>query len=294
MLRSPSRSATVRGDCPSTLKANVETRLSMLLTPYIVQLRLSVREPQVRSVELVRRADQDVGPRGCDVDWAVRPVVDGVDPRDGAGLVRELGHAGHVHERADRVRGPREGDNAGAVGQLRGEILEVERRVITDVREANDQAEVVRELQPRRDVPVVIEPRHDDLVSLAPFTGGRPGKGEVERRHVGAEDHLVRRAADEGCGRESRVGDEPLRTPARLVGAADVRVRLAQVGRDRVDYLVRNLCAARAVEEGEIALEGRKACPSGTDVERDYAHGPTLATDRIAPCVWAPSVQPFL
>ena len=220
--------------------------------------------------------------------------MDGVDPRDGAGLVRELGHAGHVHERADRVRGPREGDNAGAVGQLRGEILEVERRVITDVREANDQAEVVRELQPRRDVPVVIEPRHDDLVSLAPFTGGRPGKGEVERRHVGAEDHLVRRAAEEGCGRESRVGDEPLRTPARLVGATDVRVRLAQVGRDRVDHLVGNLCAARPVEEGELVLEGREACSNRGDVERDGAHRPTLAMGRIRPCVWAASVQPSL
>ena len=256
---------------------------NLVRPPALQQLRLPVREPQVRPVELVRRADQDVDARRRDVDRAVRPVMDGIDPGERPRLVRELGHAGHVHERADRVRGPREGDNASAVGQLGGEVFEVERRVLTDVGEADDQAQVVRKLQPRRDVPVVIELGDEDLVAGAPTASRSACEREVERRHVRAEDRLVRRAAEELRRGEPRLRDQRLRPAARVVGPADVRVRLAQVGRDRVDYLVRNLCAARAVEEGEIALEGRKACPSGTDVERDCAHGPTLATSRIAP-----------
>ena len=147
------------------------------------------------------------------------------------------------------------------------------------------------DLEPRRDVPVVVEPCHDDLVSFTPLTRDGPGEREVERGHVGAEDHLVRRAAEEGSGGQPRVGDEPLGAPAGLVRAADVRVRLAQVGRDRVDHFVGDLRAAGAVEEGEVTLEGREAGPSGDDIEREHAHGATLAIGRIDPCFRPAGVQ---
>ena len=70
----------------------------------------------------------DVAVPRDDVDRAVRPVVDGVDPGERAGLVRELDDARGCRERADRVRGGREGDDARALGRaLRGEVVEVER-----------------------------------------------------------------------------------------------------------------------------------------------------------------------
>jgi hypothetical protein len=40
----------------------------------------------VRTAELVRRAEQDVAAQALDVDRVVRGVVDGVDPRERAGL----------------------------------------------------------------------------------------------------------------------------------------------------------------------------------------------------------------
>ena len=77
----------------------------------------------------------------------------------------ELDDALRVRRRAERVRGEREGDDAGAVRQLPLEVVEVERRVLVDLDEADAEVEVVRELEPRRDVAVVVETRDEDLVA---------------------------------------------------------------------------------------------------------------------------------
>ena len=60
-----------------------------------------------------------------------------------------------------------------ALGELALEVAEVERRVLVDVDEAHLEALVVRELEPGRHVRVVVEPRDDDLVSLAATRGPR-------------------------------------------------------------------------------------------------------------------------
>ena len=124
-------------------------RANLVRPPASEKRRFRVCEAQVRAVELVGRADQDVGSGRSNVDRSVGRVVDGVDPGERADFVRELGHPGHVYEGADRIRRPGKGDDARPVAELRGEVVEVERRVLTDVREADDQAQVVCQLQPR-------------------------------------------------------------------------------------------------------------------------------------------------
>jgi hypothetical protein len=69
----------------------------------------------VRAAELVRRAEHDVGVDGAHVDRLVRGVVDRVDPRQRADRMRQLADPPGVGDRADRVRGPRERDDPGAV-----------------------------------------------------------------------------------------------------------------------------------------------------------------------------------
>ena len=150
--------------------------------------------PEMRPVELVRRADEDVDARRRHVDRPVRRVVDGVDPGERAHLMRELGDARDVDQRPDRVRGPREGDHARALRKQRGRGGRG--RAVhssSDLGEPDFEAEVVRELEPGRDVPVVVEPRHDDLVAARELPADRAREREVERRHVGAEDDLLRR-----------------------------------------------------------------------------------------------------
>jgi hypothetical protein len=73
---------------------------------------------EVRAAELVRRANQHVGPDGANVDRLVRRVVDGVYPGERAGFVRKLAHAAGVGDRADRVRRPGERDHLGARPEL--------------------------------------------------------------------------------------------------------------------------------------------------------------------------------
>ena len=135
--------------------------------------RRAERDAEVRPEELVRRADQHVDAELRDVDRAVRAVVHGVGPRERACLVREVGDPADVGERPDRVRGDRERDDARPVGELRGEVVEVERRVFVDVDEADGQVEVVGELEPGRDVRVVVELRAEDLVA-GPEARARP------------------------------------------------------------------------------------------------------------------------
>ena len=163
------------------------------------QLAARVREPEVRPEELVRRAEQHVHPRRGHVDRPVRGVVDGVDPGERSDLMREVGDAGGVDERPDSVRRPREGDDPRPLREQGGEVVEIQRRVVPDLREHHAHAEVALELEPGRDVAVVVEPRHDYLVAGGELPADRPRKGEVEGGHVRAEDDLLRSAAEEGA-----------------------------------------------------------------------------------------------
>ena len=85
-----------------------------------------------------------------------------------------------------------------------------------DFYEAHMNAEVVRELQPRRDVAVVVEARDEDLVAGRERPSERTREREVERRHVLAEDRLPGLAAEEpGRGRVRQLDE--------LVAAAALR-----------------------------------------------------------------------
>ena len=118
--------------------------------------------------------------------------------------------------------------------------------------------------------------RHDDLVTRLEGRPDRSAEMERERRHVRAELDLVRRGGTEQVGYRGvglvghRVGP-----PARGERTAGVRVRVAEVARDRVDHPLRDLGAARPVEEdGRPAVvltgEGRELRPDSVDIEREH------------------------
>ena len=178
----------------------------------------------MRPVELVRRAEQHVDVPGADVDRAVRAVVDGVGPGERAGAVGELDDPPHVGRGADRVGRDREGDDARPRAQLRGEVVVVEREVVGDVDVLDDDAEIVLQREPRRDVPVVVEPRHEHLVARLELAGEGPGEQEVERRHALAERDLLAGAAEERTRLLVSEVDERRRPARRLVRRADVGV----------------------------------------------------------------------
>ncbi len=72
----------------------------------LLEERLAAPEDaDVRAVELVGGAGEEVGAERGDVDEGVRGVVDGVHEHERAGGVGEIGGAPHVVDRAERVRG---------------------------------------------------------------------------------------------------------------------------------------------------------------------------------------------
>ena len=77
------------------------------------------------------------------------------------------------------------------------QIVVVERHVVGHLDEADDDAEVVLQLQPRRHVRVVVELRHEHLVAGSERPRERPREEEVEPRHARPERDLLVAAAEE-------------------------------------------------------------------------------------------------
>ena len=118
-------------------------------------------------------------------------------------------------------------DHPRAFGQLPREVVEVEGRVLVDLDELDAEAVVAGELEPRRDVAVVVEARDEDLVVRVERSPERAGQGEVERRHVLAEGRLAGLAAEEARGGRVRVLDQVVAAAAGGERSAEIRVRLA-------------------------------------------------------------------
>ena len=177
-----------------------------------------------------------------------------------------------VRRRADGVRRHGEGHDAGSVAQLGLEAAEVEGEVVVDVDESHDDPEVALEVQPRRDVRVVVEPRDQHLVVAAELPAESAGEQEVERGHALAERDLPGVAAEERARLLVREVDERTRATRGLVRRAHVRVVVPEVVGDRVDHAVRALRPAGPVEEREGSLERGVASPDGGDVEQRRTH----------------------
>ena len=109
----------------------------------------------------------------------------------------ELDDAAGVRSRADRVGRERERDDARAIRQLALEVGVVDFQIVGQSCDADGDVHVMRDLEPRRDVGVVVERRVDDLVARAQGPRERAAEEEVERGHALPERGLVRRAAEE-------------------------------------------------------------------------------------------------
>ena len=231
----------------------VRGRTHLVRPPRCEQVLLAERHPHVRPVELVRRAEEDVDVPGGDVDRPVRAVVNGVGPRERPGTVGEVDDPPDVGCGADRVGGDREGDDARPVVELRGQAVVVEREVVVHVDPPDDDAEVLLQREPGRHVPVVVELRHEHLVTRLQLACERAREEEVERGHALAECHLVARAAEERTGLLVGEVDERRAAARRLEGAADVRVVVAEVRRR----------SRRSPRRGTACRRGRRRTRAG-------------------------------
>ena len=247
----------------------VRGRAHLVRPPGAQELLAAVGEPEMRAEELVRRAEEDVDAearrrRSARAARSAPRRPTRARPASCASSTMRAA-SGIVPSAFD---GEREGDDPGALGQLSLEVVEVERRVLVDLDEVDPEIEVVRELEPRRDVPVVVEARDEDLVAGRERPPERAREREVERRHVLAEDRLLGPAAEEARGSRVRLLDELVAAAAGVERAAEIRVRLAQVGGDGIDHGLRALRPAGPVEERDTGGERRESRPDRLEVQR--------------------------
>ena len=200
--------------------------------------------------------------------------VDGVDVRERPRLVRPADQLRDRVDRPDRVRRPAEGDEPRPLVEDRVEALEVQGDVVgADVDRAQLEAAVGGHAPPGSHVRLVVERGHDDPVAGLERRRERPGDMHRQRRHVRAELDLLRVGGVDEV-REGRVGvgDQRVAAARGQELAAVVGVRRAVVLDDRVDHRLRDLRAARAVEQRDrdavlLDREGREPGAQRLDVE---------------------------
>ncbi len=228
----------------------------------------------VRAEELVGRAGVEVGAGGGEVHRRVRGQVHPVDVQQGAGLVHGVGDPRQVWPGPEDVGGAGDGDEPGAPGQHRTDVVHGELcGVAVELDPAQLRTHGLGCLHPRAHVPVVVEPGDDHLVVRSP----RPGQGacDVVGRlgHRSREDHASRVGTEQVGHRRTRVRHRRL---SALLGPGDD----APVGdacrhrpRDRVSHLARHLGPARPVEECDTLTKCREVAAHAVDV---VVHAPIL------------------
>ena len=234
------------------------------------QLAPPVEQTEVRPEELVRRADKEVRTHRDHVDGHVRGGVDRVHVSERARRVSHRHDARDGVQGSDRVGGQPYRDDARPWPQGPLEAVQVESAVLpSDLDPANPNAALSLELQPGRDVGVVIQAcDHHFVAGLQGSTDGS-AHGKGQSRHVLAEDHLRRVVGAQKVGRGGvGLGQDGVALLARGECALVVGVAALEVGLHGVDGPARHLRAAGAVQvdvrtASVIAAERRELRPHG-------------------------------
>ena len=164
------------------------------------------------------------------------------------------------------------------------EVVEVEPRVVVDLDEADAKVEVVGELEPRRDVAVVVETRDEDLVAGASV---RPSARVSAKLSVvmfwpkivsSGRQPRKRAAVACACSTSSSLRRLAANAPPRF--AFDSR----RYARDRVDHGLRALRPARRVEVGDAGRERGEPCPDAVEVEAHPCSSGAMVNPRSPSC----------
>ena len=102
----------------------------------------------------------------------------------------------------------------------------------------------------------MVHSRHHDLITGSERASQGAGHVQREGRHVVAKDDLVRGAGVEEVGHgQPGLVQHLIGLTAGFKGALVVRIALQQIALDAVQALLRDLSAARIVQEDALALE---------------------------------------
>ena len=156
---------------------------------------------------------------------------------------------------AHGVGSPPDGHHAGVAANLRREVEHVKGAIARlDVGRAHLHPALLQ-AYPGRDIRVMIQAAHQQLVPALQLSAQGATQGKGQRRHVGAEDHLVGCAIEEVRHRGARIGNHPIGALAGEECTPGVRVACGEVIGNRVNHALRHLGTARSIEErGRLAV----------------------------------------
>ncbi len=157
------------------------------------QCTAAPKDADVGAEELVRRAGQEIAVPILHIDRPMRRIVDGIEKDLGSRAVSQPTERFHVVDRADHVGGTRHRQPADPLVQVAAQVIEVQRAILgPNVDEACLGPGITRGQHPGPNVGIMIQPRnqHDVTGSQRAANGAAQVKGE--RRHVLAENDLVR------------------------------------------------------------------------------------------------------
>ena len=136
--------------------------------------QLPVEEASVWPVELVRRAEEEVGIERLHINGVVRRATYGIKNRDGTYGMCRLHHLLRGIDRAERVGRHANGNDLRARTEERGVVLHIKcavRRVEAD--HLQDEPVIFGKESPWAVVRIVIELRHHDLIARLKFARER-------------------------------------------------------------------------------------------------------------------------
>src|SRR5581483_8842528 len=154
----------------------------------------------------------------------------------------------HVIDRSHRIGRVAIGHNFCPRAYLSREVIHVERAVFFPDVDKLDFYSTLLESTPGRDVRIVIQMSKQDLVSCAKLTPNGAADCKCQGGHVCSEHNLVCITAEEVSHGRARSGDYLIGFAARRIGAARVRVTVAEISRDRVNDTMWNLSSSGTIE----------------------------------------------
>ncbi len=211
----------------------------------------------------------------------MRAVVHAVEEDLGARAMGQRRGGGDVDDGAERVRGDGAGDEPGPRRKQRSEIVDVQPSIVPHAPEDDACADRL-ERHPGRDIGVVVEVAHDDLVACAEIVPDAEADEADEAGRVEPERHLVRIAGVEKVGhRGAGRSDARVHRHALAVSPATLDVMVDKMVVDRIEDGLWHLGAGGIVEEDEVGIvgEGGKAAACVCET-RDGRVGDRRLVDR--------------
>ena len=224
----------------------------------------------MRAKKFVSRTDQEIASQLLHVDRPVRRKLHGINIHQRAGLVRQRGHFFHRVDRAGGIAGIPKGSQLRAFVQRSLKIRQVQRAIRrVNIHPAHAAAAFLRQLHPRRNVSVMIQPGHHQRITRVEDSPQGSAHLIGQRGHVRAEDNLLRPPRVEEIGRRlACLVNQRIRLTAGPKCTAVIGVRFHQVAAHAFQAAPRHLRSARIVEVNAIPLQRGKLSTNGWTVQR--------------------------